>query len=85
MGAEISSSTFAQGNAGSVEVKAGELRIDDSGNPDQFTGITSKANPDSSGNAGTVTVTVEGLLELLNGGEITSSTFAQGNAGERGG
>ena len=80
-GGEISSSTSAQGNAGSVAVQAGELRIDDAGTPDQVTGITSQANRGSSGDAGTVTVTAEGLVELLNGGVISSSTFAQGNAG----
>ena len=84
MGDIISSSTFAQGNAGSVEIKAGELRIDDVvGPPGQFTGIASQANPGSSGNAGTVRVTVEGLVELRNGGLISSSILpsAQGNAG----
>ena len=80
-GGQITSSTFAQGNAGSVEVQAGNLRIDDPGTPDQVTGIASQADQSSSGNAGTVKVTVTGLLELLNGAAITSSTFAQGNAG----
>ncbi len=80
-GAEISSNTFAQGNAGSVDVVAGELRIDDLDTPDQFTGIASGASRGSSGSAGTVTVTVQDLVELLNGAEISSSTFAQGNAG----
>jgi filamentous hemagglutinin family protein len=81
-GGQISSSTFAQGDAGSVVVQAGELRIDDVGNPEQVTGIFSQANADSSGDAGTVTVTVSGLMELLNGGQITSDTFAQGDAGD---
>ncbi len=83
-GAEISSNTFAQGDAGSVEVKAGELRIDDLGTPDQFTGVASGAGLGSSGAAGTVTVAIEGLAQLLNGAEISSSTFAQGNAGSVG-
>jgi hypothetical protein len=69
------------GHAGSVEVKANELRIEGSSNPEGVTGIVSRANPGSLGDAGTVRVTVAGLMELLNGGVITSSTFAQGSAG----
>ena len=80
-GAQISSSTSAPGDAGSVTVNAGELKIDDQGVSGQLTGITSNANSGSSGNAGTVEITIDGLLELINGAEISSNTFALGNAG----
>ncbi len=80
-GAVIRGDTFATGNAGSVSVQAGALRIDDRGTPDQFTGISSDAKKDSGGHAGNVTVTVTGLLELLDGASISSSTFAAGDAG----
>ncbi|MBN1931456.1 MAG: filamentous hemagglutinin N-terminal domain-containing protein [Desulfobacterales bacterium] len=77
--AEISSSTFSAGDAGSVTVKAGDLKIE--GAEDIFAGIASQSNPGSTGNAGTVEVTVDGLLELLNGALISSDTLAAGDAG----
>jgi hypothetical protein len=80
-GGVIASGTIAQGDAGDVEVMAGDLRIDNFGTPDQFTGIVSQPTRGSSGAAGTVRVTVAGLMELLDGGQITSGTYAQGNAG----
>jgi filamentous hemagglutinin family protein len=79
-GGQISSSTFAVGDAGGVEITSGNLRIDGQGSG-QVTGVGSRANPGSIGNAGTVTVSVADLLEVLNDGGISSSTFAAGNAG----
>ncbi|MGE0085576.1 MAG: filamentous hemagglutinin N-terminal domain-containing protein [Desulfococcaceae bacterium] len=79
-GAEISSNTFSQGNAGSVKIHAGAIRIDGQGS-DEFTGIASSAEAESAGNAGTVDVTVEGLLEMINGAKISSSTSSAGKAG----
>ena len=80
-GAEVSSGTFAGGDAGSVIVSAGELTVDNQGNTEQFTGIASTANSGSGGDAGSVEITVDGLLELINGAEISSGTFARGDAG----
>lgn len=77
----ILSTTFAEGQAGSVTVKAGALRIDGAGS-EHFIGITSGSYPQSTGNAGTVSVAVSGLLELLGGGQIDSSTYSSGNAGQ---
>jgi filamentous hemagglutinin family protein len=79
-GGEISSSTFGSGNAGGVDIEAGSLRIDGLAS-NYFTGIGSTAEPSSSGNAGTVTITAADLLTVVNGGEISSSTFSSGNAG----
>ncbi|WP_200154743.1 beta strand repeat-containing protein [Chromatium okenii] len=80
-GAEIASSTFAIGDAGTVTVQAGQVRLNGAGLTDQLTGIASSAEASSTGNAGTVTLTVDGLLEVLNGAVIISSTFAIGDAG----
>jgi filamentous hemagglutinin family protein len=78
----ISSSTFSPGNAGSVTVRAGTILIDGSGgNPDIATGILSGAYEGSTGNAGSVDVASTGRTEVVQGGEISSSTFASGNAG----
>lgn len=79
-GAQISSATFSKGNANDVMVTAGELLIDDcfSG---ALSGIASAASPDSQGNAGTIDITVKGLMQLLNGAKVSNSTFSSGNAG----
>jgi large exoprotein involved in heme utilization and adhesion len=80
-GGTISSATFGGGRAGEVLVRAGELTIDDDGRPGQFTGIASSAQPDSTGDAGLVDLTVDGAMELRNGAQIHSATFSEGDAG----
>ncbi|MDP2427947.1 MAG: filamentous hemagglutinin N-terminal domain-containing protein [Methylobacter sp.] len=75
----ISSSTFAGGNAGNVNVVADVAIIDNQGTS-KVNGIVSRAEKGSSGQAGNVTVKA-GTLNILNGGNISSSTFAQGGAG----
>ncbi len=79
-GSEISSSTLSEGNAGYVKIDAGEIKIDGIGTDDyQYTGVWSDSYPDSKGNAGTVEVSVNGLLEILNGGQISSATYSTGD------
>lgn len=84
-GGQVSSSTFAEGDAGGVTIEADTLRIDGRGADGQSsefaTGIGSQAERGSTGAAGMVSVTVEERLELLAGGLISSSTFADGAAG----
>ena len=66
---------------GPVSVEAGELRIDGRGS-DRFTGITSGTTRQSTGDADEVRVEVAGLIELLDGGQIDSSAYGAGNAGQ---
>ena len=80
-GGQISSSTFSQGRASEVHVTAQELKIDGQGLPNVATGIASQATPKSTKDAGQVTVLVSDTIELLRGGQISSDTFAQGDAG----
>ena len=80
-GGVIRSSTFAKGHAGKVTVKAGQLLIDHQ-NSVSFTGITTDALPGSRGNAGDVSVQAKDQLTVINGGEISSSTFSTGKAGD---
>jgi filamentous hemagglutinin family protein len=76
----VSASTFGIGNAGSISVRvAGGLMIDGAGaNPDFITGISSRTS--GPGKAGNIIVSA-GKLTLRNSGEISTSTFASGNAG----
>ncbi|MBK1693595.1 hypothetical protein CKO09_02415 [Chromatium weissei] len=75
-GAEISSSIWGTGNAGMVTVQADALRLDG-----QFSAVVSSANIGSSGNAGNVNLTIDGLLEVFNGAKISTSTWTTGEAG----
>lgn len=80
-GGQISSDTLSVGNAGTVIVKAEDMIID---NMDYFlfTGITSETGLYSTGDAGSIEVSVKGLLALYNSGHITSSSFGTGSAGD---
>ena len=82
---QIGSDTSSEGIAGEVEVSAKQITIDGSGySGDGLTGISSSAQPGSSGDAGKVTVKVADTLRLIDGGQISSSALSQsqGNAGE---
>ena len=80
-GADIDASTVGQGNAGSVEITAGDTVTFDGENSDGFvSSATSQVAPGAVGDAGGVTITT-GSLTLTNGGQVDASTFAEGNAG----
>ncbi|MGR9052375.1 MAG: two-partner secretion domain-containing protein, partial [Gammaproteobacteria bacterium] len=81
-GGNISSSTFAKGKAGSIGVEAAEIVIDGGNQLSDDTGIFSNANENSRQEAGTINVTVDGLVKIANGGTISTDTFAVGKAGE---
>jgi filamentous hemagglutinin family protein len=85
-GGEISSSTFGDGNGGTVNVTAESLSIDGSTNgfqkiPVAFTGIAATSQAGAKGDAGTVTINVDHALSILGGGQISTSTFSSGDAG----
>ncbi|MCG5060585.1 MAG: hypothetical protein KA714_22070 [Limnoraphis sp. WC205] len=73
-GAQISTSTFGQGNAGSVSIFATDSVELSSSN------IFSTVGEGAIGNSGTVEINTGNLL-LLGGAQISTSTFGQGNAG----
>ncbi|MDJ0517446.1 MAG: filamentous hemagglutinin N-terminal domain-containing protein [Trichodesmium sp. MO_231.B1] len=79
-GAQIDSSTFAKGNAGSVDIHATDTVIFDGGDSEFTTGVGSVVRLGAEGDAGGVTITT-GSLEVKNGVQISANTFAQGNAG----
>jgi filamentous hemagglutinin family protein len=75
---EIQSGTFGSGNAGTVTVRAGTLVINGAGGT--LTGIFDGTNR-VTGNGGSIDVTVDGALSIVNGGEIAANTFSSGKAG----
>ncbi len=77
-GGEISSSTNGGGDAGSVRLTSGELRIEGDG---LITGIFSDANFEAEGDAGSVEVEIAGPAVLLSGALISSDTNGPGDAG----
>lgn len=90
-GGQISTSTFGQGNAGSVNVTAEEILIEGfipSGENPVFSGLFSNAElplggveASSGGDAGTIRVNAE-QISLRNGGQISTLTLSGGNAGD---
>ena len=80
-GSEISSTTYAAGNAGNVRVAAGSLLIDGSRALEYTTGIHSSAYEESTGNAGNVDVVVRGEARVVGTGEISADTYSRGRAG----
>ena len=80
-GGIVANSTFSKGNAGNVTIRAGALSMDRQ-NSDFITGIFSDAMSGSTGHAGNVDVTATGCFNILNGSNVSSSTWADGDAGK---
>ncbi len=79
---QISSDAWGSGNAGAINIQAGEILVDGQGN-NQFTGIASNTNNEvlaNAGNAGTVSITAN-KLNVLDKGQIVSDTWGSGQAG----
>ncbi|MGB3650849.1 MAG: hypothetical protein WBA41_06515, partial [Rivularia sp. (in: cyanobacteria)] len=80
-GAEVAASTFGNGNAGSVEIRATDLvKFDGESRNRSDSGAYSRVNSEAEGDAGGVSITT-GSLEVLNGALLSASTFGKGNAG----
>jgi filamentous hemagglutinin family protein len=80
-GGTISNLTFGNQDAGSVTIEAGYLNI--KGDEEQtFTGIF--ANTGGAGRGGNVDVKSAGIIDLIDGGRIETTSFpgASGNAGD---
>ncbi len=81
-GGAITSSTFGAGHAGNVAVQTKHLIIDNEGFNDFATTIGSTSERGSSGDAGTVTVNAENIIQLIGSGQVSSASFSSGNAGD---
>ena len=78
--ATVATNTFGPGNAGSIVATIGGDLVVDGGIGIITSGLLSQAEPGSTGNAGTVTITAA-TISLTNLGQIASSTFGAGNGG----
>ncbi|GJD17937.1 filamentous haemagglutinin outer membrane protein [Rivularia sp. IAM M-261] len=79
-GAEINTRTYGQGNAGSIDINAGDAITLDGKGKDVFSRIISGINPESTGNTGNIQLTTN-TLNLSNGAFIANSSIGKGNAG----
>ena len=81
---QIGSSTFGEGNAGSVQIEASDrilINVDEVAlDSRESTGIFSAVEPNAVGNAGSITIQTP-ILEIQSKGEIASDTRGGGNAG----
>ncbi len=85
---KISSNTFGQGEGGGISLQAGDLFIED-GLLDEPTNIQTGIFSEtylSDGTAGDIELTVKGVLDISDGGQISTSsgqvsTSSKGNAG----
>ena len=75
----ISSNTLSQGHGGDIHIASESLTIDGQGDD---SGIQSGSTEYASGNAGSITITTKGQIQVVNGGGITTFTFSFGNAGD---
>jgi large exoprotein involved in heme utilization and adhesion len=81
-GAILSSSTYGQGNAGSVTINArDQISFDGVGTNGVHSGASSRVEKDAGGNGGSVNITT-GSLSVTNGANLIVSSLGQGGAGD---
>ncbi|MBE7384627.1 MAG: filamentous hemagglutinin N-terminal domain-containing protein [Leptolyngbya sp. SIO1E4] len=75
--AEVSASTFGQGNSGQVQIVASENVIVEG----EGLAISSQVGPDAVGDSGGVNITTTNFSVLNAAQQVDASTFGQGNSG----
>jgi large exoprotein involved in heme utilization and adhesion len=80
-GGKVSTSTWGGGHAGNVFITAKAAQFNGGGIIEPITTIYSDAYSTSTGNAGTVTLNIDGPLEVRNGAAISTNAWAIGDAG----
>ena len=80
-GAEINSNTFGQGRGGNLSIDAQEIQvIGTSEDGSDVSALSASAEPNSTGDAGKLSIKTNSLL-VKDGGRITASTFGEGKGG----
>jgi filamentous hemagglutinin family protein len=79
-GAQVSVSTFGEGNAGDLIVRASDS-VELSGESDFPSGLFAQVNPQGTGNGGNLTIETK-RLSVSDGSKVQVSTFGEGNAGD---
>jgi filamentous hemagglutinin family protein len=82
-GGAIFTTSFGQGDAGEIEIAATEkVELLGEGVTNGFaSALLSQVSPQAEGNAGSIRIETS-LLSLQDGGQISTTTFGQGDAGE---
>ncbi|NEO68971.1 filamentous hemagglutinin N-terminal domain-containing protein [Moorena sp. SIO3H5] len=79
-GAQISATTFGEGDAGSIRVQATEMELIGTSPGGLLSGLLANVEPDAIGNGGNLTINTE-RLRVTDGAQIRANTFGKGNAG----
>ena len=82
-GAQISTSTFGAGKAGTIRVRSHSLEVIGFNNQNpknQPSGLFANVDAEATGNGGEIMIETQGLT-LRDGGQIATTTFGNGNAG----
>ncbi len=78
-GGNITANSFGPGNGGDIAIAADTLRVSP-GATGRLTGITTQTGAD--GNAGDLSLAVEGRLELADGARLSTATNGSGRGGD---
>ena len=82
-GGQINSSTFSNGDAGNITIRADSLYMNSLADiPGNLTGILNRSEGSATGDAGDVTITVDHVLSIVSGSEISAATFSGGQGGD---
>ncbi|NEO41853.1 MAG: filamentous hemagglutinin N-terminal domain-containing protein [Moorea sp. SIOASIH] len=79
-GAQIATTTFAEGDAGPMTVQATEIELIGTSSQGLPTGLLANVEPDAIGNGGDLTINTE-ALRLSDGAQISAITLGIGDAG----
>ena len=80
-GAQVDASTFGKGKGGNLTIDATDIQIIGTSKDSQFiSGLFASSQPNSTGDAGNLTITTNSLLNK-DGAQVLSSTFGEGKGG----